>query len=57
MFSFSAVITMSNNSSEDSENQAEVAAFIKAIEKGLIEIQEGKTLSLDEVKRRLDIDK
>ena len=46
---------MSNDSSENSENQTEVAAFIKAVENGLMEIQEGKTLPLNEVKKRLGI--
>lgn len=41
---------------EDYEKQAEDAAFVKAVAQGLLEIQEGKTLQLDEVKKRLGIE-
>ena len=41
---------------EDYEKQAEDMAFVKAVAQGLLEIQEGKTLPLDEVKKRLGIE-
>ncbi|MFC3116282.1 type II toxin-antitoxin system Phd/YefM family antitoxin [Cellvibrio fontiphilus] len=41
---------------EDYEKQAEDTAFVKAVAQGLLEIQEGKTLPLDEVKKRLGIE-
>jgi prevent-host-death family protein len=40
---------------EDYEKQAEDLAFVKAVAQGLLEVQEGKTLSLDEAKKRLGI--
>ena len=40
---------------EDYEKQAENFAFVKAVAQGLLEVQEGKTLSLDETKKRLGI--
>lgn len=41
---------------EDYEKQTEDLAFMRAVAQGLLEIQEGKTLSLDEAKKRLGID-
>ena len=41
---------------EDYEKQAEDLAFVKAVAQGLLEIQEGKTLPLDAVKKRLGIE-
>lgn len=40
---------------EDYEKQAEDLAFVKAVAQGLLEVQEGKILSLDEAKKRLGI--
>ena len=41
---------------EDYEKQTEDLAFMRAVAQGLLEIREGKTLSLDEAKKRLGID-
>lgn len=41
---------------EDYEKHSEDLAFVKAVAQGLLEIQEGKTQSLDEVKKRLGIE-
>lgn len=41
---------------EDYEKHAEDLAFVKAIAQGLLEVQEGKTLSIDEVKKRLGVE-
>ena len=40
---------------EDYEKSAEDLAFVKAVAQGLLEIQEGKTLSLADTKARLGI--
>jgi prevent-host-death family protein len=41
---------------EDYEKHAEDLAFVKAVAQGLLEVQEGKTLSIDEVKKRLGVE-
>jgi len=41
---------------EDYEKNVENLAFVKAVAQGLLEIQEGKTLTLDETKKRLGIE-
>lgn len=41
---------------EDYEKHAEDLAFVKAVAQGLLEIQEGKTQSFEEVKKRLGIE-
>lgn len=41
---------------EDYEKNAEDLSFVKAVAQGLLEIQEGKTLPLDAVKKRLGIE-
>jgi len=40
---------------EDYEKTAEELAFVKAVAQGLMEVREGKTLSLDEAKKSLGI--
>lgn len=40
---------------EEYENHEEERAFVKAIAQGLIEVKEGKVLSLDEAKKKLGI--
>ena len=40
---------------EEFEKTNEELAFVKAISQGLIDIKEGKTMDLDEAKRRLGI--
>lgn len=40
---------------EEYEKTNEELAFVKAISQGLIDIKEGKTMDLDEAKRRLGI--
>jgi prevent-host-death family protein len=41
---------------EDYEKNAEDLAFVKAVAQGLLEIQEGKTLTVAEAKKRLGIE-
>lgn len=41
---------------EDYEKNAEDLSFVKAVAQGFLEIQEGKTLPLDAVKKRLGIE-
>lgn len=41
---------------EEYEKSQEEREFVKAIAKGLMEIREGKTLELDEVKKKLGIE-
>ncbi len=40
---------------EDYEKTAEELAFVKAVAQGLMEVREGKTLSLEEAKKSLGI--
>ena len=41
---------------EEYEKNQEELAFVKAIAQGLIDIKEGKTLNLDDAKKRLGIE-
>lgn len=42
---------------EEYEKNEEEREFIKAVAAGLMEVREGKELELDEVKKKLGIDK
>ena len=41
---------------EEYENREEEVAFLKAVTQGLMDVREGKTTSLEDVKRKLGID-
>ena len=42
---------------EDYEKHEEELEFVKSIAQGLMDIKDGKTLSLSEVKKKLDVNK